>query len=202
MNGLNNVKVLFLGSPASPLIEYLKEAGDEVVFTDDDIDLNLVENVSPDFIISYGYRHIIAEVIIERYVNRAINLHISYLPWNRGADPNLWSLIENTPKGATIHYLDKGIDTGDIIVQKKLTFSKDDTLRTSYDKLQYEIQTLFKENWGRISTGRCERKKQNGKGSYHRSGDKKVLNHLLVNGWDTPISVLQHNTHQTNEVQT
>ena len=75
-----------------------------------------------EMIISYGYRHIIKKSIIEYVKGNIINLHISYLPWNRGADPNLWSFLENSPKGVTIHYIDEGIDTGDIITQKKIRF--------------------------------------------------------------------------------
>ena len=43
---------------------------------------------------------------------------MSYLPWNRGADPNFWSILEDTPKGVTIHIMDESIDTGDILYQK------------------------------------------------------------------------------------
>ncbi|MFN6960931.1 MAG: formyltransferase family protein, partial [Rhodocyclaceae bacterium] len=113
------------------------------------------------------------------------------LPWNRGADPNLWSFIEDTPKGVTIHYLDEGIDTGDIVVQKQATFSENDTLRTSYDKLQKEIQQLFRDNWASIRQGKCGRKKQEGKGTFHLLKDRERISHLLTNGWDTPILVLQ-----------
>lgn len=45
---------------------------------------------------------------------------MSYLPYNKGTHPNYWSFIENTPKGVMIHEIDKGIDTGNIIVQKKI----------------------------------------------------------------------------------
>ena len=38
-------------------------------------------------------------------------MHISYLPFNRGAHPNYWSFKDNSPKGVTIHFIDNGIDT-------------------------------------------------------------------------------------------
>ena len=49
----------------------------------------------------------------------SINLHLSYLPFNRGKNPNVWSIIESTPCGATIHKIDEKIDTGKIYVRKK-----------------------------------------------------------------------------------
>ena len=145
------------------------------------------------FLVSYGYRYIIKKDILDKLCNSAINLHISFLPWNRGADPNFWSFIEGTPKGVTIHHLDEGVDTGDIIVQKEIEFDSDnnDTLATSYDKLQQEIQQLFMLNWVDIKDGNIPRKRQVGKGSLHKAKDKESISHILTDGWNTPISVLE-----------
>ena len=187
------MKVLFLGPADSRLIDYLRTLEDEVIYYRNPIELKFLNIHSPDFIISYGYHYIIKKNILARYVDRAINLHLSFLPWNRGADPNFWSFVEDTPKGVTIHYLDDGIDTGDIIVQKEVTFSETETLRTSYNKLQEEIEHLFSGHWYKIRTGQCQRKKQEGKGSYHEDKDREPLLHLLPDGWDTPVSVLKRN---------
>lgn len=154
------------------------------------IDEAVLNNTMPDFIISYGYRHIIKEWVINRYPDKIINLHISMLPWNRGADPNFWSFIDDTPKGVSIHYVDKGIDTGDIIAQKEVFFQGEHTLKTSYDKLQDEIQLLFRSKWKDIKSGNIERKKQTGNGSFHKSKDKEPLLHLLPKGYDTPVAFL------------
>lgn len=133
----NRMKILFLGYVDSSLlrfIKFLKDDGNHVIITDKKIDMDFVNRICPNFIISYGYRFIITEDIITKYDRKAINLHISYLPYNRGADPNLWSFIDNTQKGVSIHYIDKGIDTGDIIVQREIPFAWDDTLNTMYNK--------------------------------------------------------------------
>lgn len=80
------------------------------------------------------------------------NLHISLLPYNRGASPNFFSFIENTPKGVTIHQIDEGLDTGPILAQKELFFDESkETFASGYEKLILEIQMLFKENWSSIS---------------------------------------------------
>jgi methionyl-tRNA formyltransferase len=198
------MKILFLGNSNSPLIAYLKQQEETVLHADERITSDFIETHQPEFLVSYGYRHILKPEILNRYVERAINLHISFLPWNRGADPNLWSFIENTPKGVTIHYLDNGIDTGDVIVQKQIEFSKCDTLRTSYCKLHNEIQLLFIDNWQNIRSKMCPRKKQeeiyhmmqpcnyiDPTASYHKASDKEHLNFLLTDGWDTPIFKLE-----------
>jgi methionyl-tRNA formyltransferase len=184
------MKIIFLGPSGSPLLDYLRSVEDEVIDTADPVDLGFLQIHSPDFIVSYGYRHIIKKDILDRYRRRAINLHLAFLPWNRGADPNFWSFVENTPKGVTIHYLDEGIDSGDIIAQKEIKFSENETLRTSYNKLQEEMQAFFKKQWKKIRLGKCDRKKQEGQGSFHKDKDKEALRHLLTKGWDTPVSVL------------
>lgn len=184
------MKILFLGYSDSPLIQFLQKSGDEIFMVTDRIDASFLEKIRPDFIISYGYRYIIKQDIIDMYPNKIINLHISYLPWNRGADPNFWSFIDHTPKGVTIHYIDEGIDTGDIIAQKEVLFSKTETLKTSYEKLQKEIQELFCFYWEGIRNGTYVSKKQEGEGSFHKIKDKESLLHLFTRGWDTPTAVL------------
>jgi len=198
------MKILFLGDKDSPLVSYLEQIGENVLSMTEKVTANFIDVHHPEFIISYGYRYIITQEILDRYANRAINLHISFLPWNKGADPNFWSFIENTPKGVTIHYLDSGIDTGDIIAQKQVEFSKYDTLRISYYKLHDEIQKLFRDKWTDIRAGTCKRNKQSDvyiamqphhyidpATSYHKLADKQQLNFLLIHGWDTPIAILE-----------
>lgn len=183
-----NGKVLFLGSDDSPLIEWLEVNNHEVFATSEKVSLVFIKENNFDYLVSYGYRYILTKEIIEYFDNQGINLHISFLPWNKGADPNLWSFIENTKKGVTIHYLDEGVDTGDIIIQKEVEFDMEsETLSTSYSKLQGEIQLLFKENWGFIKNGTCNREKQSGKGSCHKSKDKSKVDHLIKNGWNTLV---------------
>jgi len=192
MGYLSQEKILFLGPKDSPLISWLKYHGEEeVIQTDDKISIQFVNENKFTFLVCYGYRYILPKEILDKFLSKAINLHISYLPWNRGADPNFWSFAEDTPKGVTIHYLDEGEDTGDIIVQKEVSFdSEKDTFTTSYRKLSVAIQDLFKKNWCNIKEGTCHRQKQAGKGSTHKLEDKKRISHLLTNEWDTPVSAL------------
>ena len=185
-------KILLLGPDDSSLYGWLLKQGERVVQISDKVTIHLVEDEQFTFLISYGYRHILRREILEKFPNRAINLHISYLPWNRGTDPNFWSFVENTPKGVTIHYLDEGVDTGDIIAQEELKFnSPSETLATSYARLHSAIQELFKEQWQAIKNGSCHRQKQVGKGSSHKLKDKERLSHLLTDGWNTPVSTLE-----------
>lgn len=176
------MNLLFLGNIDSPLIEIIRSFGDDVITTTLVITPYYLTEHHIDFIISYGYPHIISEEVIKKIHGRAINLHISYLPWNRGSDPDLWSVVDDTPKGVTIHYLDKGVDTGDVIAQKEVVCLPTDTLGEYYDRLHFEIRGLFKEHWPAIKNGTAPRQKQEGEGSYHRAVDREHLLHLLKKG--------------------
>mgnify|MGYP001619173875 CR=1 FL=1 len=185
------MKILFLGYSDSPLIDYLRSSGDEIVVMTARLTPEILRGCEPDWIVSYGYRYIISPTLLALYPDQFINLHIAYLPWNRGADPNLWSWIGSTPKGVTIHYIDKGVDTGDIIAQREVAFGDQETLASSYARLQAEIQKLFREVWPGIKAGVASRQPQVGKGSYHCVADRERVEHLLTGGYDTPTRNLR-----------
>ena len=189
-------KILFLGSEDAGLVTWLRDRGEDVFATEDKLVAQDVARQAYDFLVSYGYRHILRSDILEMFPNKAVNLHISYLPWNRGADPNLWSFIEDTPKGVSVHYLDKGIDTGDIIVQKEIHFDlTQETLATSYAKLHDAIQELFKAHWSGILNETCPRQRQSGMGTVHQMKDKAGVEYLLIDGWSTSVSKLRKRLH-------
>jgi len=186
-------KILFLGPSDSPVFVWLQKNCENILSTVDKITVDYIIENDFNFLISYGYRFILRKEILDLFPNRAINMHISFLPYNRGADPNFWSLIERTPKGVSIHYLDEGVDTGDIIVQKEVSFDSFDTetLASSYQKLQVEIQNLFFQHWDLIKNQKCDRTPQVGTGTAHRVKEKEHLLHLMEkDGWNTKLSVL------------
>lgn len=76
-----------------------------------------------------------------------VNVHTSLLPRNRGAHPNAWAIATDTPAGVTIHFVDAGVDTGDILVQTQTLYSFADTARTLYDRLINDADALFKRFW-------------------------------------------------------
>ncbi|MDY6103843.1 MAG: formyltransferase family protein [Acetatifactor sp.] len=148
----------------------------------------MIRELEPAFIISYNYRHIIKEDVIEAMKGRIINLHTSYLPYNRGASPNVFSFLENTRKGVTIHVLDKGLDTGDILCQKELFFDESkETFASSYERLLEEMNQLFRENWKAIRAGKIVPRRQEGEGSYHTMKDLQAIREKKPFTWDTVI---------------
>lgn len=186
------MNVLNLGIIPSPLTSIIAANDCQVIECSDEIDLSFLKKKSIDFIVSYRYRHVIQKNVIRYLPKKIINLHISLLPWNKGADPNLWSFLENTPKGVSIHHIDEGIDTGDILFQKELFFDvKNDTLASSFEKLNKEIIELFRFKWPLLKEGKVKSFKQPKGGSFHLTSDKMRFEYLLAdNHYDTYIKDL------------
>lgn len=75
---------------------------------------------------------LIGEDIISAFSKRLINLHAGLSPYYRGSGTNVWPFYNRELEyvGMTVHYIDAGIDTGDIILQGKPEFSEDDNTHT------------------------------------------------------------------------
>lgn len=188
------MNILLIGPDVVELAQIIRKTTNDLCFEcNTKFDTRLLKTYKIDFIISYRYRHILSKEIIDYVGGRAINLHTSYLPWNRGADPNLWSILENTPKGVSIHYMDEGLDTGPIVARSKTFFLEDDTLKTSYNHLHKKMLKLFRNFWPVIREQKRQFVFPEEKGSYHSKKDKAKVEHLLTNGWDTTIKELKQN---------
>ena len=142
-------------------------------------------------IICFGYRYIIKEKILKKLKKlkiEIINLHIGYLPYNRGAYPNFWSFIDNTPSGVTIHLINNKIDQGKIIVRKRVRFNlykerKKLTFSNTYKILLNEVEKLFLKNISKIFDNKFNSYFIKNKGTYHNKAD---LPKILMN-WDQNI---------------
>ncbi len=91
---------------------------------------------NPDIIGLTAYGNILPENIINLPPLGTINVHGSLLPKYRGAAPIQWALINGeTETGITIMQMDKGVDTGDILLQEKLPIGPEDTAGSLSGKL-------------------------------------------------------------------
>ena len=141
--------------------------------------LKTIQDLKPDIGLSILFGYILRPNFLELFPSGVINLHPAYLPYNRGAYPNVWSIIDQTPAGTTLHYLDPGIDTGDIIAQREVPVAPVDTSATLYRKLEQASLRLFKETWPLIRAGQVTRQSQSKqKGTYYRTKDVQKLDSI------------------------
>lgn len=112
-----------------------------------------IKDLKPGIGLSVCFGYIFKQPYINFFPKGIVNLHTSFLPYNRGANPNVWSIIDPYPAGVTLHYVDKGIDTGDIISQQEILVHPSDTGKTLYEKLSQAAFQLFVETWPLIIDG-------------------------------------------------
>jgi len=173
MKSFKKKKCLFLGynKKQTNLIKFLENRNFKVSHTQNKINEKKINKY--DLIISFGYKKIIDYKFLKKLSRPIINLHIGYLPFNRGAHPNLWSFLDNTPSGVTIHEVDKGIDTGDILFQKKIDFnSKHKNFSQTYKHLKNEIEKLFFLKFNEIVKKKYKKTKQRGIHTFHKIREK------------------------------
>jgi methionyl-tRNA formyltransferase len=75
-----------------------------------------MQRLAPDVVLVFG-TSLLKQPLIDAFPNRILNIHLGLSPYYRGAGTNFWPLVNGEPEycGATIHFLDIGVDTGPII---------------------------------------------------------------------------------------
>ncbi|MBO5096553.1 MAG: methionyl-tRNA formyltransferase [Bacilli bacterium] len=126
------------------------------------LDYEEILNVNPDMIVTCAYGQIIPEVVLNTPKYGAINVHASLLPKYRGGAPIHRSIINGDEKtGITIMYMDKGMDTGDMISKKEYDIKPTDNVGILHDKLSLIGAQLLEETLPSIFAGTNNREKQN-----------------------------------------
>lgn len=134
--------------------------------------LPLVADLQPDVVVAGGFRHIVPPEILEVPDQGCLNLHPGLLPETRGFNPNVWSIVEDLPAGATLHYMDEGVDTGDVVARKRVARRFDDTGRDLYERLEAACYDLFRETWPDVEEGTVEATPQtDAESTMHRKRD-------------------------------
>lgn len=177
---------LYNNNCAIPLFRWLEECDHETVLYSAQLTKEFIQQHDFDLVVSYTYLYVIPEEFLQSFHFNAVNLHNSFLPWNRGKDPNLWSILTGEPRGVTLHYMSAGLDKGDIIAQRLVSLSSNDTLKTSYDRLDQVAQEQFRELFQWYEFWPQMRKKPLGEGSYHSEKDGKIL-HQIIDTYDMPV---------------
>lgn len=96
--------------------------------------LDLLTETKPDYLLSVHFPHVFKPEALKIPTIGCLNLHPSLLPFNRGRHSYSWAIIDHTPHGATLHWMDKGVDTGDIALQVTVPVLPSDTTHTLYQR--------------------------------------------------------------------
>lgn len=173
--------VIFLGmnKAGEEALEWLrqKEEVNILEVIEDRKGLEKIKQMRPELVVSSGYEYIVPEEIIEVPEKGIVNLHPSYLPHNRGAHPYIWPLIDGSPAGVSVHFMNQKLDEGPLIARRKVEKKPDDNAKSLRDRLMKEQAELFKDSWDKILEGES-RPQDLEKGSVHRKEDLDEVSNL------------------------
>jgi methionyl-tRNA formyltransferase len=120
-----------------------------------------VRQYHPDFLLVVGWYYMIPKSIRDIAPKGCAGFHASLLPKYRGGAPLVWAMINGEKEtGITFFYFDDGIDSGDIIAQKKFSIGENETIKDLLKKTTLHTLEITEEFIPRIDRGNAPRTKQ------------------------------------------
>jgi methionyl-tRNA formyltransferase len=106
----------------------------------------ILKDLAPDIFIMHACPKILPEGVFNLPLLGSVNLHPSYLPHYRGRHPTQQVLRDKVDyTGLTFHVVDKGIDTGPILVQEKIPIEESDTVVSVIEKMKVVVPRLTEQ---------------------------------------------------------
>lgn len=154
-----------------------------------------VKEINPDLIVVFSMSQLLKKDLIDIPKHGVINLHPSMLPEYRGPNPDFWQYynMEINP-GVTVHYIDEGEDTGDIIFQKRVHIPLGTKSPERLDKLIGDVgASLLIKAIRAIQSGRAPRIPQPADSPTLRARNVKLEEHKEIIDWKNwPIERIWH----------
>ena len=148
-----------------------------------------LKKLKPDIFVVVAYK-ILPDKLIEIPVHGAINLHASLLPKYRGAGPIQWALMNGDKNtGVSIFQIKQKVDTGDILLQKRVKIHEDDNMHSLGMRLCETGANMLLETMKSIEEGKAFPVKQNPKAA---TKAPKITKNMTVIDWSWPSNKI-HN---------
>lgn len=123
--------------------------------------VELLKGIDADIFVVVAYGQILSQEILDIPKYGCINVHGSLLPKYRGAAPIQWSVINGEKEtGVTIMYMVKALDSGDMILKRKMEITDDDTYETLHNRMAYVGADALIEAMELIEKGDVNAEKQ------------------------------------------
>lgn len=134
--------------------------------------IELMRSLRPDYIIGIHFPYIIKKKVLDIPQIGVLNLHPAYLPYNRGWHTPTWAIAEQTPVGATLHFMSESLDMGDIVARLEVEVLQSDTANSLYGKLKLAERELFRSTIDSIANKQLLRSPQKPEeGNSHKARD-------------------------------
>jgi len=150
--------------------------------------VEVLRRLEPDLFISMYFGRLFSPDLLQVPKLGCINMHPSLLPKYRGQGPSTWPIVHGDKEtGQTIHWLDEGIDSGDIIGQRAIPVDPGDTSATLGAKLSDLGVELFIETWPLIASGKAPRIKQDDSQATYSVAARRV--HARIDWTRTAVEI-------------
>ena len=130
-------------------------------------------------VVSLHCRQLFPRGLVE--ATRCVNIHPGFNPHNRGQFPHVYSMLDASPAGVTIHLMDERIDHGPIIYQQRIDVLPEDTSETLYSRIIGLEMTLLRQWLPRLIAGDFSATPAPAGGSIHSRSDFDNLCRLDLN---------------------
>ncbi|MBX2827790.1 MAG: hypothetical protein KTR22_06485 [Flavobacteriaceae bacterium] len=192
-------------SHAQELIE-VSELPEERVFYGksftDEKAMAILSELDVDYIIGIHFPYIIPKRVLDIPNIGFLNLHPSYLPYNKGWHTPSWAILSGDPYGATLHFMSEGLDEGDIIHQKEINIQPNDTANSLYARVLDLEFDVFTEAFESLKTLQPNNMKQTHMGTSYKKKDLFKIREIALEDattWGNAIDTLRALT--TNKIE-
>ena len=142
--------------------------------------IEALRQVNADIGFSALFGVILKPAILTLFPRGVVNVHPGYLPYNRGRNAQIWSILDGTPVGATLHYMDDGVDTGPIVDRLRVTVEAWDTGESLRVKLEQACVDVTRSGWAAVRSGTPPTPQDRDEGTVHRVRDVDVISEIDV----------------------
>lgn len=160
-----NIAVVFSNKNDAKGLEFAKEHNIPTIVLDEkdysnrkEFDKAIIDVIKPynvDLICLAGYMRIVTEELVNEYKNRILNIHPALLPAFPGLNSQKQALDYGVKvAGCTVHFVDTGVDTGPIVLQKVVDVKSDDTLDILTSKILEQEHVAYSEAVNLFCTNR------------------------------------------------
>lgn len=148
-----------------------------------------IRALKPDVIVVMAYGQILPRTILEIPPIACLNLHASLLPRHRGAAPIQSAIVAgDSETGISVMYMDEGLDTGDVLLQKSIAIAPDETGGSLHDRLAQTAPAALNDALTQLQKGTAARTPQDSSAATY--APKLEREHGRID-WNEPAALIE-----------
>lgn len=135
----------------------------------------IIAPLEPDYVACFYFDYVLDDRFLSLPRIDTINVHPGYLPYNKGFFYYVWSVLDGTPAGVSVHRMNNLADAGDLYSQASIDVTPEDTGDTLYRKHEDAAIALFRATLPSILAGTYRSHYQRHAGTRHKLGEMRDL---------------------------